>query len=489
MVINNFSNKENKSNKLKGDASYDSIPASKNIEYMKVDGGLIGWTLSKNKLKVGFYPYGDVNLDGAVSYKDSTTVLEMAGRLIKKPSKEFKLALIDMDGNKKIDAADAKKIYEIAGGDSELKDRYGYCVSTKKEYCNWNNEDTNAEKIYYLKKGTKYYINARKKKKEGYYSDEDKVYSSDVIKTNCSDKTQKNKWIVLSSPFGLSYSNEFSAYSNDGFSSIEYDTDLLRVRRIDNKKKEGYAKYRVYLKTKPINYRGKIRTAISIITKNGARDTTLATINTFVIPDHNTEYWNKKSVGTLPIYIDKKCKNSGTYIDAIKNLSVYVRDSVNYVEILNNKNYKSHSMTGNSAGEYWVDVNGGPKIVLNCESANQTNQLVYHEFGHAIDEFYSHYMGKQLSELSGFNKDYNISQKYKNKILTWNNGYAYKNRKEFFAQAFASYMLVKEDNYKHADLSKIGQTIYIKKVVDLNWRIKTESMSAYNNLYKTIFVD
>ena len=36
LVINNFSNKENKSNKLKGDASYDSIPVSKNIKYMEV---------------------------------------------------------------------------------------------------------------------------------------------------------------------------------------------------------------------------------------------------------------------------------------------------------------------------------------------------------------------------------------------------------------------------------------------------------------------
>ena len=55
-------NKKTSIKEIKGKAYYSSIPASKNIEYMQVDGGLIGWSLSGNKLKVGFYPYGDVNL-------------------------------------------------------------------------------------------------------------------------------------------------------------------------------------------------------------------------------------------------------------------------------------------------------------------------------------------------------------------------------------------------------------------------------------------
>ena len=126
--------------------------------------------------------------------------------------------------------------------------------------------------------------------------------------------------------------------------------------------------------------------------------------------------------------------------------------------------------------------------ILNCD-AGTTKHTVFHEFGHAIDYFYKDGTGKYLHELKNFKKDYNTSLKYKDKILTWNYGYAYTNESEFFAQAFTSYILIDRYGKKHTDLSKTGQTVYIKKVVDLNYRIREDVMPKYNKLYKTIFVD
>ena len=212
-------------------------------------------------------------------------------------------------------------------------------------------------------------------------------------------------------------------YSNDGFSKVEYDTDLVRVRRLDNGKKAGYAKYKIYSKFKPID--GEYYTAVSVITENGARDTVKVKISGESIPTHNTEYWIKKKANGLPIYIDKACNNNQKFkktyqsmINEINKLPKYVAGSVNYVEILNSKNFASHRtiVSGDiPAGEYFSKHH---KIMLNCE-AGATKHTVFHEFGHAIDNFYYESTGTFLHRLDGFYKDYNTSLKYKDKILTW----------------------------------------------------------------------
>ena len=167
LVINNFSNKENKSNKLKGEVyinPYIKMQHFREYNYYNLDDKYVGkgLILIKNKndeVSSAFFPKGDVDFDGRITENDARLALKVPARLDRELN-DLQLLNADLNGDGKITAGEARKILKQSKNKNGFQN-YKVCVIKHRQdekKCNWKNLSSNGWNTKIIENNVKYDI-------------------------------------------------------------------------------------------------------------------------------------------------------------------------------------------------------------------------------------------------------------------------------------------------------------------------------------------
>ncbi len=268
-------------------------------------------------------------------------------------------------------------------------------------------------------------------------------------------------------------SYNFTVETNDGkLKDIKWDGNIVNITRLNSQKiKNGNdVGEKVEYKLVPLTD-GK--TNITVKSTNGTSQT-VQVITRADYPSADTvigkNKYNVDNSTGVTIYSDKACNTKAVneYIKVVKKLPKYAKIANRRVYLVRDDQYDKYTeIPGSAAVTYRSSTI--PYIVQRCSYADDIVATT-HEFGHAVDGLYGKLSGKKANEL------------FKNDFKEWYSNGCYNagdSINEFFAHAYTSYILIKDYNYNHSKLDKIGQGVLCKK----NGKVK---VNIHYTMYKKV---